>query len=174
MDQQEKGMIESLFERLHRAESQSGARDVQAETFIGDLVHQQPAAPYYMAQTILVQEYALRNLNARIQDLEQALAQRPAGGGFLAGLFGRETPPTVQTQPQAPLHGASAFAAPFSAGQGSFLGSALQTAAAVAGGVLLGNALAGLFGDENAAESPSATEESSEDEGFGDSGEEEI
>ena len=49
-----------------------------------------------MAQTIVVQEQALSAAQGRIQQLEQELASRPAGGGgFLSGLFGGG-----QTRPQ--------------------------------------------------------------------------
>jgi hypothetical protein len=170
MDHQESRMIEGLFERLRQAENQGGPRDTQAEALIRDLIHRQPAAPYYMAQVILVQEHALQNLNARVQELEQELARRPAGGGFLAGLFGGDTRTSAQTQSRAHLQGPSALgAAPFPQGRGSFLGGALQTAAAVAGGVLLGNAIAGLLGDE-----ATAADEPGEDEGFSDLGDDEF
>jgi hypothetical protein len=57
---------------------------------------------------------------------------------------------------------------------GGFLAGAAQTAVGVAGGVLLGNALAGLFGggDAQAAEADAGAEDFSADDGgdFGDIG----
>jgi hypothetical protein len=51
------------------------------------------------------------------------------------------------------------------------LGSALQTAAAVVGGVLIGNAIAGLFTEEAQAAEPAPEEPPTDadpsDEGFG-------
>ena len=176
MESNEKQIIENLFSRLQQAEAQSGPRDTAAETLIRQAVDRQPAAPYYMAQAILVQEQALQNLNHRVQELEQELAQRPAGGGFLAGLFGggnQSRHSGAASRPLAASQPGSAYATtPFSHGsRGSFLGSALQTAAAVVGGVLIGNAIAGLFTEEAQAAEPapegSPTDADPSDEGFG-------
>jgi hypothetical protein len=176
MESNEKQIIDNLFNRLQQAEVQSGPRDTAAETLIRQAVDRQPAAPYYMAQAILVQEQALQNFNHRVQELEQELAQRPAGGGFLAGLFGsgnQSHHPGAASRPLAASQPGSAYGAtPFSQGsRGSFLGSALQTAAAVVGGVLIGNAIAGLFTEEAQAAEPapeeSPTDAEPSDEGFG-------
>jgi uncharacterized protein len=179
MDQNEKNIIENLFSRLQQAEAQSGARDTEAEGLIRDVIARQPAAPYYMAQAIIVQEQALQNLNNRIQELEHELKQRPAGGSFLAGLFGgaQEKPasggdrPSVSPQP--PSRTAPSSLHP-SRGS-SFLGGSLQTATAVAGGMLLANAIGSMFAneaqagimEESAPEPPSIGEEPVEDD-FGD------
>ncbi len=167
MEQQEKRMIEELFGKLQQAESQSGPRDAEAEALIRDAVAKQPAAPYYMAQAILVQENALENLNQRVHELEQELANRPAGGGFLGGLFGgggtaassssSATARSVSGRPIGSNPAANSPAMgmnPNQAGQqrgGGFMGSALQTAVAVAGGVMLANAVTGMFASEDAA-----------------------
>ncbi|MEP9380720.1 DUF2076 family protein, partial [Aquabacter sp. CN5-332] len=83
MDTQDRQAIEGLFGRLAQVEQQAGPRDTEAEGFIRDRVSRQPAAPYFMAQTIVVQEYALQEAQRRIEELER----RPAGGGgFLSGL----------------------------------------------------------------------------------------
>ena len=96
MDHQDRQAIEQLFGKLAQVESQSAAPDAQAAEFIRSRIGQQPNAPYYMAQTIVVQEQALSVAHGRIQQLEQELASRPAsGGGFLSGLFGG-----AQTRPQ--------------------------------------------------------------------------
>ena len=171
MDQQAKHMINDLFGKLKQAEEQSGPRDADAEVVIREALAEQPSAPYYMAQAILVQEHALKNLNQRVQELEQELAKRPAsGGGFLGGLFGAgdSTPPARQPA-------TAANAGPFqNARQGSFLGGAMQTAVGVAGGMLLANAVAGAFAsdpaqaapaDEPAPEDPAGTSE--DDTGWG-------
>lgn len=172
MNQQEKNIIEGLFERLRQAQAQTGPRDPEAEALIRDLINRQPAAPYYMAQAILVQEQALQNLNARIQELEQELAQRPAGGGFLADLFGGGAWPPLEPRSVARSQNATLR---FQQAQGSFLGSALQTAAAVTGGVLLANAITGLFADEAMTAEPSAADdEPMEDDDSGDFGGDEF
>ncbi|MEP9380408.1 DUF2076 family protein, partial [Aquabacter sp. CN5-332] len=133
------------------------------------------AAPYFMAQTIVVQEYALQEAQRRIEELER----RPAGGGgFLSGLFGggqsdnrssTGSPYQSQRGPVPPMGGMQ----PGQGGMmqqgrgGGFLAGAAQTAMGVAGGLLLGNVIAGMFdggGEANAAE-PSA--EPAADEGGG-------
>ena len=106
-------------------------------------------------------------------ELKQAKAQAEAsrsgstGGGFLSSLFGsgsREPVPAPQPQrqaaPAAPAGGwrepsAQGFAqpqaqpgfnaAPARSGASSFLGGAMQTAAGVAGGVLLAQGISSLF-----------------------------
>ena len=46
MDQNERRIIDDLFERLRKAEEQSGPRDPEAEALIARHVAAQPAAPY--------------------------------------------------------------------------------------------------------------------------------
>jgi hypothetical protein len=170
MNQQERSMIEGLFQRLQQAESQSGPRDAEAEALIQDLMALQPAAPYLLAQVILVQEQGLQQLQTRVEALERELAERPQGGGFLGGLFGGGRPePAAPVAPRAPDGTGwsnSRFSAQGAPGTqpgaqgGGFMAGAVQTAMGVAGGVLLGNALAGLFsGEAEAAEPPAAAPE---------------
>ncbi|EGV20411.1 DUF2076 domain-containing protein [Thiocapsa marina] len=169
----EQRIIDDLFGKLRQAEHQTGPRDPAAEQQIAAALEHQPAAPYYMAQAILVQERAIETLGQRVQDLEQELASRPAGGGFLDSLFG--APSSRAGAPGAPAGGALGRAvAPSGMGLGGmqpgqahragggFLGSALQTAVAVAGGVMMANVLTGLF----AAEEAQAAEEPVEDPGL--------
>ncbi|MDO1585153.1 DUF2076 domain-containing protein [Rhizobium oryzicola] len=200
MDYNDRQAIEGLFGKLSRVESQSGPRDPEAENFIRDRIAHQPGAPYFMAQTIVVQEQALTEAQRRIEELEYQLASRPAsGGGFLSGLFGsnqpaRPAPRPVQPQgygaaqayaaPQAPAAGpwgnqgqgngfgqaqgyapqGQAFAQQPSRGSG-FLAGAAQTAMGVAGGMLLGNAIAGMFSGNEAQAAESGNEESGADDG---------
>jgi hypothetical protein len=157
MDQNERRIIDDLFERLRKAEEQSGARDPDAEALIGRHAAAQPAAPYYMAQAIVVQQEALARAQARIQELERQGAERPSGG-FLSGLFGGE-----ETETPAPGRGAQGrggFARYPQAGSGGgFLAGAMQTALGVAGGFLVADAISGLFADEAAAAVPEAAPE---------------
>ena len=55
MDQNERQIIDELFGKLRQAETQSGPRDAQAEGFIREQVARQPAAPYLIAQAIVIQ-----------------------------------------------------------------------------------------------------------------------
>jgi uncharacterized protein len=164
MNQQERSMIEGLFQRLQQAEAQAGPRDAEAEALINDLMDRQPAAPYLLAQVVLVQEQGLQQLQTRVQALERELAERPQGGGFLDGLFGggrTQSAPPVASRAAAGTgwsnNRLSAQAAPGTqpgTQGGGFMAGAMQTAMGVAGGVLLGNALAGLFGGEAEASAP--------------------
>lgn len=180
MDQTERQVIDGLFERLGQAERASGQRDAEAERHISGLLGRQPAAPYYMAQAILVQEHALKQAQERIQNLEAELEERPAagaGGGFLGGLFGGGAP-QPQKQRSVPRSGAGArypgqrngahqaedspVARYQQSGQGGgFLAGAMQTAVGVAGGVILGNMLMNMFtggGTAEAAQPEAAAE----------------
>ncbi|WP_017903170.1 DUF2076 domain-containing protein [Pseudomonas asplenii] len=103
MNSEEQTLIDGLFSRLQQAEKDSAPRDAQAEARIKEHLTRQPAAPYYMTQSILVQEHAVksldeqnRQLQAQVQqlqaELQQARAQGGApaqsSGGFLSSLFG--------------------------------------------------------------------------------------
>ncbi len=170
MQSEEQRLIDGLFDRLQQAQNNSAARDGAAESRINEHLQRQPAAPYYMAQTILIQEAAVKQLNARIQELESKVSEleqaRPASGGFLAGLFGggQQSAPARQSASarpydgSAPIPGASHYQSaapggysqpaapqPQAARGGGFMAGALQTAAGVAGGVVLGNMLTGMF-----------------------------
>lgn len=167
MQSEEQRLIESLFSRLKQAESQSAPRDAAAERLIEQQLRQQPAAPYYMAQAILIQEAAMKKLSAQVAELEKQLAQaqqQPArqSGGFLSSLFGggqRQAAPqqpvwnNAQQQsysqqpynaPQQP-YAQQPYAAPTAARGSGFLGGALQTAVGVAGGVVMADMLTSMF-----------------------------
>ncbi|HEQ0137262.1 TPA: DUF2076 domain-containing protein, partial [Pseudomonas aeruginosa] len=92
MKSDEKTLIDGLFSRLREAEGQSAPRDAEAEAQINQHLVRQPAAPYYMAQVVLIQEAALKRLDQRVKELEAQVTQlqqsRPSSGGFLSGLFG--------------------------------------------------------------------------------------
>jgi len=161
MYSQEHQLIEGLFSRLKQAESQTGPRDAAAEQLIKEHLQQQPGAPYYMAQAILIQEAAMKKLNERITELENRVAQQQqqpqqSSGGFLSSLFGggsRQQPQQPQQQsawsnaPQQPQQQQPQYnTAPAAPSRGTgFLGGALQTAVGVAGGVVMADMLTSLF-----------------------------
>jgi hypothetical protein len=187
MNEQERSMIEGLFQRLQQAETQSGPRDQEAEALIQNLMARQPSAPYLLAQVVLVQEQGLRNLQTRVEELERQQAERAQdGGGFLGGLFGggQPQPPSQPATPKTggwsnsrlPTRGSTAAlqqpGIQPGAQRGGFMAGAMQTALGVGGGMLLANAVSGLFADEAEAAEPAATaapeepdESTSEDEG---------
>ncbi len=102
MNSEEQTLIDGLFVKLKQAETDSAPRDEQAEARIKEHLSQQPSAPYYMAQAILVQEVAIKQLEAQSRqraeqiqqlqvELQRAKAQAPApaqSGGFLSSIFG--------------------------------------------------------------------------------------
>lgn len=157
MQSEEKQLIENLFGRLKQAEIQSGPRDAEAEKLIQQQVQRQPGAPYYMAQSILIQEAAMKQLNNRVSELEARLAQTRApqqsSGGFLSGLFGgNQQHPQTTAQPQQsawnsapPQPSGYAPAQPAPSATRGFLGGALQTAVGVAGGVVMADMLTSMF-----------------------------
>jgi uncharacterized protein len=107
MTPDEQNLIENLFERLRQADGTP--KDPQAEQLIRAKTTALPAAPYLLAQAVIVQEHALTNAQARIAELENHLASAsqnaPAGGGgsFLSGvsrLFGGNKPATPPPVPQ--------------------------------------------------------------------------
>jgi hypothetical protein len=164
MQSEEQRLIDGLFSRLKEAEAHSASRDASAEERIAQHVSAQPAAPYYMAQTILIQEAAIKQLNDRIQALESQVSQlqaaKPSSGGFLSGLFGgggssrgsdpipgaeQYGRPQASAQPQYTPPPQQNYAPQAAARGGGFMAGALQTAAGVAGGVVLGNMLTNMF-----------------------------
>jgi uncharacterized protein len=163
--QNEQRIIDDLFGKLRQAEHQTGPRDAAAEQQIATALQRQPAAPYYMAQTILVQENAIEALGQRVQELEQELASRPTGGGFLDGLLGAPTPRASAPSARSGGPFGRSFQTngmrPDQANRagGGFLSSALQTAVAVAGGVMMANLLTGLFSAEEAQAAETPAEE---------------
>jgi len=146
MQQQERELIDDLFGRLRQFENQP--RDAEADRLIANSVVRQPASPYLLVQTVLVQEEALKQAKARLAELEaKAGTASFLGNAPKPGPWG--SPSAAPAQAQAAPWGAAAPAqAP--AG-GSFLRTALATAAGVAGGALLFEGVRNMFGHSTQA-----------------------
>jgi len=155
MQSQERELITGLFGRLQPFESQP--RDGEAEALIKDFTARQPAAPYLLVQTVLVQEQALKAAQERIAELEAQVSRvagaAPASSGFLGnapriGPWGAQSAAQAAPQPPVPSTRSplQAAVAPPAAGGGSFLRTAMMTAAGVAGGALLFEGIRGLMG----------------------------
>lgn len=166
MTPQERELIESVFSRL--AQVAGAAKDPEAVALIAERMRALPDAPYGLVQAVVFQEMALKQAQTRVAELEQRLAQggsaAASGGGFLGGgnpwaagsaPRGPSEIPSVPMQPQyasqpqyqaapPPPQAPSPWAQPSPAG--GFLRSAATTAAGVAGGMLLAEGVAGLFG----------------------------
>ncbi|SMO90184.1 DUF2076 domain-containing protein [Paracoccus laeviglucosivorans] len=165
MDHNDRQAIQDLFGKLAHVERQTPARDGEAEAFIRDTVARQPSAPYYMAQTVIMQEHALNMAQQRIEELETQASQPQ--GGFLSRLMGGSSSvPRVQRQQPGMMPGGQMQQAQ----GGGFLAGAAQTAMGVAGGVLLGNAIGSMFAGEASAEEAAPQDEEDEDLGYEDAG----
>jgi hypothetical protein len=141
LNPQEQQVIDSLFQRLAQGAVQAGPRDPQAEALIQQHFSQLPGAAYYMAQTMLVQERALQQAEARLAQ------QQPGGGGSFL-------PPAGGYAPGAPAPGYYPGAQPVyqqqpqqSFGGGGFLAGAGKIALGVGGGLLVAEAASGIARD---------------------------
>ena len=149
MQQQERELIAGLFGRLQPFESQP--RDGEADALIKDFANRQPAAPYLLVQTVLVQEQALKAAQERIAELEAKAGAAPAASGFL-GSAPRIGPWGAPAAPAAPRASVPSTRSPLQAavapqqGGGGFLRTAMATAAGVAGGALLFEGIRNLMG----------------------------
>jgi hypothetical protein len=136
--------------------------DPEADRLIADLMARHPEARYRLTQMAFVQEAALVEMTNRIQQLEWELengrrqVQASQNRGAFGGLFGggaRPAPMPPRPQPQYP----PGYNPGMMQRQGpGFLGTAMMTAAGVAGGLLLGNAIMGALGSGGAAEAATA------------------
>ena len=159
MTPQERELLTNLVARLKQAPA--AEKDEEAVTMIRDLVRDLPDAPYLLAQTVLIQDYALHQAQSRIAELErQGQPQRSSGGGsFLGAIFGSGAAPRPQPAQQQPTYtqappaygqpqpGPWGGGGPFAQSSGpSFLRTAAATAAGVAGGALLFQSIESLLG----------------------------
>src|SRR5258707_11807944 len=91
---QERDLITPLLARLKGAAAQP--KDPEADALIRQALREQPDMPYYLVQTVLIQDLSLHQAQNRIAELEQQLAeaqaQKSSGTSFLGGLFGRSEP----------------------------------------------------------------------------------
>ncbi len=172
MTDEERDLITRFIERVAGAQTQGQPLppiDPDADKLIADLFTRHPEARYRITQMAVVQEHALAEAQNRINRLQweltqlhQAQAAPPPGAspwsapgaappqsrGFLSGLFGGGTarpaapPQYAPPPPQYPPGYSQGMFPPQGTG---FLGSALRTAAGVAGGVVAADALMSLF-----------------------------
>lgn len=130
LSREDRNAIEGLFERLAEAERRGGPRDAEAEALINDLMRRQPAAAYYLAQTVVVQKEALNVAERRLEELEGRNRPAPQRGPW--------------DRPSAAGSDRPGF------GGGGFLAGAAQTALGVAGGVMLGSLIGSIFAPDTA------------------------
>ncbi len=160
--------------------------DREADNFIAEQMQKYPEARYRITQMAVVQEAALTEMNNQLQrmqwELQQAKQQQQApqqqqkSGGLFGSLFGGGSSSQQQQRPQqgGPWGQAGGgygqqqgYAPPppqpsqyqpgmFNRGGSGFLGSALTTAAGVAGGMVVGNALMNAFSGSHGGEAMAA------------------
>jgi uncharacterized protein len=159
MTPQEQQLLQGLTDRINQ--TVLNEKDPDAEQFIQQSLGRNPDALYILAQTALVQQYALEQAKQQLDqaklDLDHArqiAQQQPVKHSFLGSLLGTDepTPPTQYAPvnnpgpPPPQYYGAPQYAQPgyaqpgygtpgFSQG-GGFLRSAMQTATGVAAGAL--------------------------------------
>ena len=151
MTPQEQQMITSLIQRVNN--TPLAEKDADAEQLLQQGLGRNPDALYVLAQTVLVQGYALEQAQKQLADSKAQLQQQqPAkhATSFLGSIFGsgessRTAPPPpsqpaytpvyTYSQPQTQTYAAPAYQQPPSSG-GGFLQGAMQTAAGVAAGAV--------------------------------------
>ena len=140
--------------------------DREADALIAELFNRYPEARYRITQTAFVQEAALVEAQNRIRRLEwevenarreaQAAQSQRGGGGLFGGMFGggqQQRQPAPMPPPPQPVYPPGYNPGMLQQGRGGsgFLGTALTTAAGVAGGMVLGNMLMNAFSGGGAA-----------------------
>lgn len=172
MTPNEAKLIEDMFTRIAAADRAD--KDQEALRLINAKMAANPNAAYVLVQTLLVQEQALKAWQEQAQKLEaekaalEANADKkansflPAAQAAKPSLWRRSAPSDMQQPAAMPnmTNGAANGASPYPpapyaqpaygnggmfGGGGSFLGTALTTAAGVAGGMLLYNGISHML-----------------------------
>jgi uncharacterized protein len=145
MTQQEQQLISGLAERIKNAPAPQIDRD--AYDLILHTIGSRPDALYILTQTVLIQEMALSQAKAQIEELNRQAA--PQQGAFLPGSqqgggWGQES----RVQQPSSYQGSSYAAPPPPSGGGfsGFLHNAATTAAGVIAGEIAFDSISSLFG----------------------------
>src|ERR1700678_3964035 len=146
MTPQEQEMISDLIDRVQK--TQLAEKDMDAEQMLQQGLGRNPDVLYILAQTVLVQKYALEQAQAQLAQATvqiQQMQQHPEpkhATSFLGSLLGRHDAATPLPPPPPPQQGYQPMPSQYapvgmgSGGGGGFLQGALQTAAGVAAGAL--------------------------------------
>jgi hypothetical protein len=146
MTPEEQTMLGDLIDRV--LQTRLTEKDPEAEQLLNQQLGRNPDALYILAQTVLVQKYALEQAQAQLHQLQQA-PQPARATSFLGNLLGHHDPaPPPPPPPPQPGYGTAPYAQPWSqvpsyapappafGGGSSFLRTAATTAAGVAAGAL--------------------------------------
>jgi uncharacterized protein len=153
---QEEQLLNSLVERVNQTQLQE--KDPDAEALLNNGLGSNPDSHYILAQTVLVQKYALEQAQAQLTQAKEQIEQMQQhpepkhATSFLGNPLGRNDapappPPPPQSYaqqpgqpypPYAPVsgYGAPQYGPPTGMGGGGFLQNAMQTATGVAAGAL--------------------------------------
>jgi hypothetical protein len=151
MTPQEEQMLNDLVDRV--LQTRLTEKDPEAEQLLNQKLGRNPDAIYILAQTVLVQKYALEQSQAQLRQLQEAPPPQPAHTtSFLGSLLGHrdpapQPPPPPPPPPPQPGYGTAPYGQPWSPAPGygppppsgggsSFLRTAATTAAGVAAGAL--------------------------------------
>jgi hypothetical protein len=107
MTSQEEQLLKGLADRVNGTQLQE--KDPEAEQFIQQNIGSNPDALYILAQTVLVQEYALNqarrqiaDLRTQLQEAQQQQQQPKHSGSFLGNLLGHKDEPQRTAPPPPP------------------------------------------------------------------------
>ena len=107
MTAQEQQMLQGLAERING--TQLPEKDADAEQFLQQNLGRNPDGLYILAQTVLVQEYALKqaqkqlaDARAELEQLRQQAAQPKRSTSFLGSLLGHSDEPARPAPPPPP------------------------------------------------------------------------
>jgi hypothetical protein len=115
MTPEEEQMLNDLTDRV--SQTRLTEKDPEAEQLLNQKLGRNPDALYILAQTVLVQKYALEQAQAQLQQMQQA-PQQPAPAratSFLGNLLGHHDPappPPPPPPPPQPGYGAAPYAQP--------------------------------------------------------------
>jgi hypothetical protein len=89
MTPEERQLLTTLAERIKSTPPQQ--EDMEAAQLLEQLVRERPDTVYVLAQTVLMQDFGLRNAQAQIEDLQRKLSWEKSpsergSGSFLGGL----------------------------------------------------------------------------------------
>jgi hypothetical protein len=89
MTPQERDLLTTLLDRLKSTAVPGQPKDPDADRLIQQAVAERPDMPYYLVQTVLIQDLSLHQAQARIAELEQQLADANASQSQPTSFLGR-------------------------------------------------------------------------------------
>ena len=97
MTPQEKDLTTILLDRLNKT---GGQKDPEAEALIRRATAERYGAPYYLVQTVLIQDLSLHNAQNRITDLETQLTETKLSLSAAPSFLGRSEFPRRSVRAQ--------------------------------------------------------------------------